>query len=131
AARGALDGDRGRSRLGELDAALHRARLARADRPAVRALVLALLSLATAGCYRHHLRHADEDAGSTRCGSGRCALVASDRALIVRAGPLVGAVEGDASGLTGAPEVDGIRFDLDPCAASGRAPCPQRIVVEG
>jgi hypothetical protein len=89
----------------------------------------ALLLLAlVGGCYRHHLR--DDDAGATRCGSAHCARVdPSAPRLHVEAAGLVGNVEGEASALRGAPEIDGVAFELDPCFRTGEEPCPVTVRV--
>lgn len=118
-----------------------RARDVRRAGKGARALVVLLASAASAsGCYRHHLRGGDagpgvdarprSDAGATRCGSERCALVDPFGArLEVRAPGLVGDVEGLATGLRGAPEVNGVAFELDACAWTGEAPCPTTVTV--
>jgi hypothetical protein len=97
------------------------------------ALVLAL-SLAP-GCYLFHTRDDDGgvrlDAGSTRCGSARCANVEPARALAIETAGLVGRVEAEVSGLRGVPETDGVAFELDPCAPRREAPCPSTITVAG
>jgi hypothetical protein len=95
-------------------------------------VAVALASLAAAGCYRHHLRGEDADAGSTRCGSTHCARVdPSRRRVSIDTAGLVGNVEGDVSGLRGAPAVDGVAFELDPCAPRDILPCPVTITVAG
>lgn len=95
-------------------------------------LTLALLAMALlAGCYRYHERGVDAgpgDAGQSRCGSGRCALREARRITITTSG-LVGRVEAEVSNLREAPEIDGVAFDLDPCAPMRTTPCPRTITV--
>lgn len=110
------------------------------------ALALALTPLAlTPGCYLYHELEDDSgvrvdsglradagaraDAGSTRCGSGRCALVEPPRGLVITTSGLVGRVEAEVSGLRGVPEIDGVAFELDPCAPTRGAPCPSTLTI--
>ncbi len=91
------------------------------------------------GCYLYHELEEDAavradapmraDAGSTRCGSGRCMLVVPSRGLAITTAGLVGRVEAEVSGLRAVPEIDGVAFELDPCAPSRGAPCPSTLTV--
>jgi len=93
-----------------------------------------LLALLLApGCYLYHELEQDAavraDAGATRCGSGRCALVVPPRGLVITTAGLVGRVEAEVSGLRAVPEIDGVAFELDPCAPMRGAPCPSTLTV--
>lgn len=94
-------------------------------------LFVLLVSLGVGGCYRHHLREEDADAGSSRCGSAVCARGPMRRPISIDTAGLVGNVEGDASGLRGVPAIDGVAFELDPCAPRDIVPCPVTIEVAG
>jgi hypothetical protein len=102
---------------------------------AVHVAVVLLAAAIAPGCYLFHTRDDDGgvrlDAGSTRCGSAPCASVEPPRALSIDTAGLVGRVEAEVSGLRAVPAIDGVAFELDPCAPRREAPCASTITVAG